>query len=79
MTKAATKRKPATQVIDTMPAPSRPINAKFNDRIPDIVNSIWGSWIAIKPHIEQATVSAKELADFLDYEISKTELEIKTM
>jgi hypothetical protein len=52
------------------------INAKFKDRLPDIMNEIWRSMLVIEPEIDKMLVPINEFLDHLEYEIRKAELEV---
>ncbi len=54
----------------------KPINAKFRDRIPHILNEMCEALIIIEPSVKQAKVAVDEFLDYLDFEIKKTVLEI---
>ncbi|UPT95475.1 hypothetical protein J4G48_0040690 [Bradyrhizobium barranii subsp. apii] len=57
--------------------PALPINAKFQRRLPDIVNEISQQLMVIEPAIRELSVPLREFLDYLDFEISKLELDIK--
>jgi hypothetical protein len=57
--------------------PALPINAKFQRRLPDIVNEISEQLMVIEPAIKELSVPLREFLDYLDFEISKLELDIK--
>lgn len=57
--------------------PALPINAKFQRRLPDIVNEISQQLMVIEPAIRELSVPLCEFLDYLDFEISKLELDIK--
>jgi DNA repair ATPase RecN len=52
------------------------INARFKDRLPDIMNEIWRSMLVIEPEIDKMLVPINEFLDHLEYEIRKAELEV---
>ncbi|SDK45125.1 hypothetical protein [Bradyrhizobium ottawaense] len=59
--------------------PPPPINAKFADRLPLIMNEICDQLLVIEPAITRLSVQLREFLDFLDFEIKKADLEIKRM
>ncbi|MEH2517382.1 hypothetical protein V1279_002955 [Bradyrhizobium sp. AZCC 1610] len=60
------------------PAPvSRPINAKFQSRIPAILEEICKSLMVIEPAVQDVTIPLREFVDYLDFEIAKVSLDIK--
>lgn len=56
-----------------------PINAKFKDRIPAILEELCDALIVMEPHITRSKVAVDEFLDYLDFEISKTKLEISSV
>ena len=59
------------------PVPARDINAKFKSRIPVILEDISRSLMVIEPAVQDVTVPLREFLDYLDFEITKTSLDIK--
>ena len=57
--------------------PARDINAKFKSRIPVILEDISKSLMVIEPAVQDVTVPLREFLDYLDFEITKTSLDIK--
>jgi hypothetical protein len=53
-----------------------PINPRFKERLPAIMENICQSLLIIEPEVEKMTVPLKEFLDFLEFEIQKTELRI---
>jgi hypothetical protein len=70
------KRKAA--VPPPTPAP-RPINPRFKDRLPGIMTEISDALLVIEPAIDRVNVQLREFLDYLDFEIRKTDLEIREM
>jgi hypothetical protein len=54
----------------------RNINAKFESRLPDILESISTSLMVIEPVVQDVTVSLREFLDYLEFEIQKVKLQI---
>jgi len=61
------------------PLVPRPINPRFKDRLPTIMNQICESLVVIEPAIDQLNVQLREFLDYLDFEIQKVDLEVKQM
>jgi hypothetical protein len=61
------------------PKQVRPINPKFKDRRPVIMTEICDSLLVIEPAIERVNIQLREFLDYLDFEIKKTDVEIKQM
>ena len=59
------------------PVPARDINAKFKSRIPVILEEVSKSLMVIEPAVQDVTVPLREFLDYLDFEITKTSLDIK--
>lgn len=72
------KRPNAAQAVPTKVQP-QPINAKFRDRLPAIINNICGELLTIEPAFTRMTVHLKEIQDYLDYEIKKVDFDLKVM
>ncbi len=69
-------RRSTTPQAAQKPAP-RPINPKFKSRLPGIMAEICDRLIVIEPAIEQINEQLREFLDYLEFEIVKTEMEIK--
>jgi hypothetical protein len=55
----------------------RNINPRFKDRLPGIMTEICDALITIEPAIGRINVRLLEFLDHLNFEIDKTELELK--
>jgi hypothetical protein len=64
-------------VPDPVGDPTIPINAKFQRRLPDIVNEISHQLMVIEPAIKELSVPLLEFLDYLDFEIQKIGLDIE--
>jgi hypothetical protein len=64
-------------VPDPVGDPTIPINAKFQRRLPDIVNEISLQLMVIEPAIKELSVPLHEFLDYLDFEIQKIGLDIE--
>jgi hypothetical protein len=58
---------------------ARPINPMFKDRLPGIMSDICQSLMVIEPAVDRVTVQLREFLDYVEFEIQKTDLEIKQM
>jgi len=70
------KRKVA---VSPPPPTQRQINPRFKDRLPGIMTEISDALLVIEPAIEKVNVQLREFLDYLDFEIRKTDLEIREM
>ncbi|ARQ95257.1 hypothetical protein [Bradyrhizobium phage BDU-MI-1] len=71
------KRASAAQAVKSVPPP--PINAKFKDRLPSIIEDICDELLTIEPAVNRLTVHLGEIFDHLDFEIKKADLDVRTM
>jgi hypothetical protein len=71
------KRKLGSQPVQKQA--TRPINPKFKSRLPGIMTEIADKLLVIEPAIEQVNEQLREFLDYLDFEISKVDLEVKAM
>jgi hypothetical protein len=55
---------------------AREINAKFQSRLPKIIEEISESLMVIEPVVNDVAVPLHEFIDFLNFEIDKTKLDI---
>lgn len=64
---------------ETTPAtyPHRPLNARFRDRIPSIVEQIATAGYLVDQPLNDAKVALEEFRDYLSFEIAKIDLKIK--
>src|ERR1043166_6358505 len=72
------KRSSEAQAVPK-PSPPPPINAKFADRLPAIMNGISEELLTIEPAVNRLTVHLQEFFDYLEFEINKLELDIERM
>jgi hypothetical protein len=57
----------------------RAINPRFKDRLPAIMTEICDGLVVIEPVIDRINVQLREFLDYLDFEIRKTDLEIRAI
>jgi hypothetical protein len=55
------------------------INAKFQQRLPYIMNDICEELLVIEPAVNRLAVHLEEIFDYLDYEIKKVDLDLKIL
>lgn len=72
------KRASAARAVPKIPPPP-PINAKFKDRLPSIIEDICDELLTIEPAVNRLTVHLQEILDYLDYEIKKVDLDLKVL
>lgn len=72
-------KQPNTAQAVPTPAPPPPINAKFRDRLPAIIDDICDELLTIEPAVARLTVHLEEIQDYLDHEIKKVDLDLKVM
>ena len=60
---------------DPAPRP-QPINARFQSRLPGILENICQQMLIIEPAMDQVAIPIREFIDFLDFEIEKVTLAI---
>lgn len=58
---------------------TRPINPQFKDRLPVIMTEICDSLMVIEPAIDRVNIQLREFLEYLDFEINKTDLDIKRL
>lgn len=58
---------------------TRPINPQFKDRLPVIMTEICDSLMVIEPAIGRVNVQLREFLEYLNFEITKTDLDIKRL
>lgn len=57
----------------------RPINPRFESRLPGILTEIVDKLLVIEPAIDQVNEQLREFLDYLDFEIRKVDVEIKQL
>lgn len=57
--------------------PHQPLNARFRDRIPSIVEQIAMAGYRVDQPLNEAKVALEEFRDYLSFEIAKIDLKIK--
>jgi hypothetical protein len=68
-------RKKQIKRVDPAPRP-QPINARFQSRLPGILEEICQQMLILEPAMNQVAVPIREFIDFLDFEIEKVTLAI---
>ncbi len=55
----------------------QPLNARFQARLPGIIEDIAQQMLVIEPAMEKVAIPIREFIDFLDFEIEKMQLSIE--
>jgi hypothetical protein len=66
----------AQKTASPPPTPPPPINAKFQSRLPQIIEEICTGLAVIEPAVQDVSVPLREFQDYLTFEIAKLKLEL---
>ncbi|MHC2552439.1 hypothetical protein [Bradyrhizobium elkanii] len=69
--------KTAQKTAPPPPTPPPSINAKFQSRLPQIIEEICKGLAVIEPAVQDVAIPLREFQDYLTFEISKVKLELE--